>query len=238
MKSWIKYVAPALATVLIGNAAFSQDKKEDSTSQSADKSQEIIIRKKGDKKDKMTIVVDGDNVTINGKPVDEFKNDDVTIFKRERPLGMAAPRVGRMDRFRPFDDIDGPGHLAPPANKAFLGIMTQKAENGVKVTEVNKESGAEKAGLKKDDIITKVGKTTITTPQQLIEAVGTYKPNDKVDITYKREGKENKTTATLGENKSAPFSFNFNDKDFNFNLPKDAMPPMENFNFNWNSKPR
>src|SRR3954449_7426384 len=131
---WIKYLTAALAAAFVATAAFGQDQKEQPSKDKEEKTQEIVIRKKGDKKDKMTIVVDGDNVTINGKPVDEFKNDDVTIFKRERPLGMAAPRVGRMDRFRPFDDIDGPGHLAPPANKAFLGIMTQKAENGVKVT--------------------------------------------------------------------------------------------------------
>ena len=235
---WIKYSTAALTAAFVATAAFGQDQKEQPSKDKEEKTQEIVIRKKGDKKDKMTIVVDGDNVTINGKPVDEFKNDDVTIFKRERPLGMAAPRVGRMDRIRRFDDIGGPGYLTPSANKAFLGIMTQKADNGVKVTEVNKESGAEKAGLKKDDVITKVGKTAITTPQELIEAISAYKPNDKVDITYKRDGKENKTTATLGENKSAPFSFNFDDRDFNFNLPKEPMPPTENFNFNWNTKPR
>src|SRR3954467_10405469 len=92
MKSWIKYFAPAFVTVLFGNAAFSQDKKENSSTESSDKSQEIVIRKKGDKAEKMTIVVDGDNVTINGKPVDEYKSKDVTVLKRDATIS-GAPRL-------------------------------------------------------------------------------------------------------------------------------------------------
>jgi serine protease Do len=33
------------------------------------------------------------------------------------------------------------------------------------------------------------------------KTIGKYKPEDKVTITYKRAGKENKATVTLGENK-------------------------------------
>jgi serine protease Do len=39
---------------------------------------------------------------------------------------------------------------------AFLGVTTEEAKEGAKITNVVKESAAEKAGLKKDDIITKV----------------------------------------------------------------------------------
>ena len=42
----------------------------------------IIIRKKSDKGEKMTIVVDGDKVTINGKPIAEYKGDDVIINQK------------------------------------------------------------------------------------------------------------------------------------------------------------
>src|SRR3954453_19751415 len=196
---WIKYLTAALAAAFVATAAFGQDQKEQPSKDKEEKTQEIVIRKKGDKKDKITIVVDGENVTINGKPVDEFKNDDVTILRRDRALAMAAPHMRGFDGPHPFASPDDIRYFRPGSeNKAMLGIMTQKAENGVKVTEVTKESGAEKAGLKKDGLITKVGSTVVATPQDLIKAIGAYKPKDKVEITYNRDGKENKTTAVLG----------------------------------------
>src|SRR3954468_66361 len=91
MRNWIKYVTAIVATTVISSSAFSQDKKDSASSKSDDKSQEIIIRKKGGNTEKMTIVVDGENVTINGKPVDEFKNKDVTVLKRDRSLSR-SPR--------------------------------------------------------------------------------------------------------------------------------------------------
>ena len=35
--------------------------------------------KKDSTKEKITVVIDGDNVTVNGKPVDDFVSDDVDI---------------------------------------------------------------------------------------------------------------------------------------------------------------
>ncbi len=239
MIRWIKFSAAALSGMVIAISAVAQDQKEKPEKDKEEKTQEIVIRKKAGKTDKMTIVVDGDNVTINGKPVDEFKNEDVTILRRDRPFAMAAPRIRRPERIHPGIDGEDFNYLMPASgNKAMLGIMTQKADDGVKVTDITKESGAEKAGLKKNDVITKVGNTAIDSPQDLIKAVSGYKPDDKVDITYKRDGKENKTTATLGENRSRANSFNLNDGDFNFDFPKGPVPPIKNFNFDWNSKPR
>ncbi len=185
----------------------------------------------------MTIVVDGDNVTINGKPVDEFKNSDVTILKRDRSMS-GSPRVRSLIAPRaPFDVQSFERSFPASGNKAMLGILTSKSDDGVKVTDVTKESGAEKAGLKKDDIITKVGDKAVKEPADLITAISNYKPSDKVDITYKRDGKENKTSAVLGENKTRSFAYNFN-KDFNFEMPEGVIPPMQNFNFNFNRKPK
>ena len=50
-----------------------KDKKE---------TQEIIIRKKGQKDAKISVEINGDKVTINGKPLSEFKDDEITINKR------------------------------------------------------------------------------------------------------------------------------------------------------------
>lgn len=237
MKTWIKYVVPVVVTACIGSSAFAQDEKGKSLKDSEDKTQEIVIRKKGGKTDKMTIVVDGENVTINGKPVEEFKNDDVTVFKRDRSIA-AVPRVRALVAPRaPFNAESFEWATPASGNKAMLGVLTSKGDDGVKVTDLTKESGAEKAGLKKDDIITKVGDKPVKDPADLIKAIGEFKPKDKVDITYKRNGKESQTSVVLGENKARTFNYNFN-KDFKFEMPEGAFPPGENFNFNFNRRPR
>lgn len=232
MNKWIKFPTAAIAAGLISISAFAQDQKEKTSKDKEEKTQEIVIRKKGGNTEKMTIVVEGDNVTINGKPADEFKNDNVTVFKRDRPLAAVAPRLRRLEGERPLFNREN-FLRSSNSNKAMLGVLTQKTDEGVKITDVTKESGAEKAGLKKDDVITKVGSTEIKVPQDLIKAIGEYKPNDKADITYKRDGKENKTSVTLGENKSR----NLFSGDFNFDFPRGPIvPDMDNFNFN--RKPR
>jgi serine protease Do len=237
MKNWTKYVAPVMVPLLISGSAFAQYPKDKSSGVTNDKSQEIVIRKNRGNSEKMTIVVDGDNVTINGKPVDEFKNKDITVLKRDRSINV-NPRVRSFNAPVPPFDGENFDHMFPASNKAMLGILTSKSTEGVKVTEVTKESGAEKAGLKKDDIITKVGDKEVKEPGELIEAIGSYKPGDKVDLTYKRDGKVSKTSATLGENKSRAFSYGFNNQDFNFRMPEGFVPPMNNFNFNYNRRPK
>ncbi|HEX8462369.1 MAG TPA: PDZ domain-containing protein [Segetibacter sp.] len=236
MKRWIKYTSTVLATALVASGAVAQSKNDDAKSKS-EKTQEIIIRKNGDKTEKMTIVVDGENITINGKPVNDYKNADVTVLKTDRING--SPRVRTFSRGgNSFNGARLEGLLPASANKAMLGVVTEKADDGAKVTDVTKESGAEKAGLKKEDIITKIGSTKIDDPEDLIKAIRALKPKEKVDITYKRNGKENKTTATLGESKTSAYSFNFNNEDFNFNLPNVPMPPSAPFNISLNRKPR
>ena len=40
-------------------------------------------------------------------------------------------------------------------------------------------------------------------PESLSEAIHKYKPEDKVTVTFKRDGKEQKVTACLGRGKLA-----------------------------------
>ena len=44
---------------------------------------EIIIREKAGKEEKMTIVVDGDKITINGKPLAEYDGENIIIRKKD-----------------------------------------------------------------------------------------------------------------------------------------------------------
>jgi serine protease Do len=104
-------------------------------------------------------------------------------------------------------------------NSAFLGVSSRKAEKGgATVLEVTDGSPAEKAGIKKGDIITKVNENKIESPEGLFETIHNYKPGEKVKIVFTRNGKEQSVMATLEKSE-------FKQKDFNYNY-NFKMPPM------------
>jgi len=72
-----------------------------------------------------------------------------------------------------------------------------KVGSGVYVTGFSKDSGAEDAGLKLGDVITKVDQVAITDFADLSISIGSKRPGDKVQVTYLRNGKETTTTVTL-----------------------------------------
>jgi len=59
---------------------------------------------------------------------------------------------------------------------------------GFYISKVNKNSGAEKGGLTKGDIIKKIDNTKISTYADLTGFINTKRPNDKVQVTVKRNG--------------------------------------------------
>ena len=113
----------------------------------------IIIHKKDSVKEKITVVIDGDNITVNGKPVDDFTSNDIDILKQKHDMddndvhvfgyggdmGMTlrAPQIEafRQDMIRKIN-----------SNVAFLGVMTEETEKGAQITDVTDRSVAEKAG--------------------------------------------------------------------------------------------
>lgn len=76
-----------------------------------------------------------------------------------------------------------------------------KAGSGILVTGFGESSGAEDAGLKTGDVITKIDNIAITDFADLSMAVGSKRPGDKVVVTYSRNGKESSTTVTLKDQK-------------------------------------
>jgi len=98
--------------------------------------------------------------------------------------------------------------------RAFLGVFTEDVDNydiigsqpekGAVVSHVIPETPAEKAGLKKGDIITKVNEREITDSEQFRETIRSFKPGDEVVITILRDGKEVTVTTALGEKKGPP----------------------------------
>lgn len=78
---------------------------------------------------------------------------------------------------------------------------TIKTGSGIYVTGFGESSGAEDAGLKIGDIITKIDNSAVTDFADLSMAVGSKRPGDKLQVTYQRNGKENTATVTLKDQK-------------------------------------
>ncbi|MEJ7736003.1 MAG: PDZ domain-containing protein [Chitinophagaceae bacterium] len=197
---------------------------------------EIIIKRKGDKNTKVTVEINDDEVKVNGKPLSEYDDENVVVRKRRSVDAVRAYSNSRSP-FRGGNwNVDGNDFglaLKDMSNKAMLGVVTQKDDNGAKISSVSKGSAAEKAGLKEGDVITRLNDADIKAPEDLIKAVDSYKPDEKVTLTYKRDKKEQKTSVTLGKRTGAYGQelFEFN-KDFDFNL---ATPGRDGFNMNLNA---
>ena len=72
-----------------------------------------------------------------------------------------------------------------------------KTMEGAYVAEVVENSAAEKAGIKKEDVIIKVNDVKVKSAAQLQEQIGRYSPGDKVSITVLRDNKEVTVSAVL-----------------------------------------
>ena len=186
--------------------------------------QEIIIRKKGDKDTKISVEINGDNITINKR------NIIIRDGKGNMRFQMAP------------EDFEGMNFFSNDSNESgtFLGVTTStfkdEAKNssikGALIMEVSKESAADKAGLKKGDVIVSVNDKRVEDPNSLSDIVSGFKPNDEVTVYYNRDGKGGSAKAKLGERKeSRSMAYSFSGPDGtskSFTIPRvQVMPKME-----------
>lgn len=206
--------------------------------------EEVIIRRKGDKDSKVTIEIKDGKVTVNGKPVEEYDDENVSVRARKAPrVFMTTPG----SRFRTFGaegqpaeglyEFESMAPLARISNKALLGVTTESENGGATILTIGEKSAAEKAGLKVGDVITKINEDAISSQETLTKAIGKYKPEDKVVVTYKRAGKLAKTTATLGKNITTTTfsrSYGFGPSRGGEGMELEGLSPLENYNFDFN----
>jgi putative serine protease PepD len=119
-------------------------------------------------------------------------------------LGFAIP----IDEVLPVVNqiIDGqkPTHarLAVSVSDVQGDALTQ----GAQVQTVESGGPADKAGLQKGDVITKVDDEVIDGSESLVATIRGHRPDDKVTLTYERGGKTHTTTASLGSDASSSAS--------------------------------
>ncbi len=211
---------------------------------------QITITARGDKNEKLVVEIVGDKITVNGKLFEEYKdkNGDINVrvnkLKDLESLTIArSPRGGVWN----YNSNDNMGFLKEDANQAMLGVSSEKIEIGVRIQDITKESGAEKAGLKEGDVIIKIDDKKIDDPDDLSKIIRGDKPGDKVTVTYLRDKKEHKATAELTKWKGMNlfgttaqgqnFNFDMGDMDFDKIMPKVQSIPRINSpfgkNFSW-----
>jgi serine protease Do len=177
-------------------------------------SQEIIIKKKGDKATKLTVEITGNSIIVNGKPLAEFKEDGITINNRKMIIreGDKLTMMFDENQNKILENIEGldqmdfhmdqfdnqPCYNCEEQKRLMLGVMTEtNGREGVLINEIVKESPAEKAGLQKGDIIYKVDDAKINTPKELMEYIQTKKEGDKVKVYFTRGGKKMDISSAL-----------------------------------------
>ncbi|MBK5269721.1 MAG: PDZ domain-containing protein [Bacteroidia bacterium] len=226
----IRLSAFVFAVALLAPApVLAQKGEKDKEVKEKKEADQIIITRKGDKNEKVTVEINGDKITVNGKPLDEYKDKDGNIsIRRNKFKDFEGLTLGRTPRANVWSySGDEPfGFFSMDSNHAMLGVTTEKAEGGVEIQDITKESGAAKAGLKGGDIITKFGDTKIENPDDLSKAVREHKPGDKVVVTYLRDKKEQKTTAELTQWKGANALALAPGMNMDMNLDK-IMPRLE-----------
>jgi serine protease Do len=224
----------AILALFIQSSATAQDSNQDRDDDAPRKYDEIVIRHKSGKDAKVTIEIKDGEVLVNGKPASEYEDSSMTIHKR-RITGSNSYSLSSSDEFAPRYGISmfpngssGGGWSFSDDNmsstkRAQLGVMSEKREGGkgVKITGITKASAAEKIGLKPGDVILKIDDNGVASPQSLSSIIGTYKPGDKVEVTFSRDGKEQKQSVVLGKAKAITIEPM---NGFNYEMPE--MPEI------------
>ncbi|HEV3325758.1 MAG TPA: PDZ domain-containing protein [Puia sp.] len=237
----------SLALLLHGSGFAQEDSKREKDTDRPHRYDEIIIKHKSDKDAKVTIEIKDGEVLVDGKPISDYDDSTLSIH-RQKIMGygknsfsygfsrdmLSAPDGDDMAILAPNGShggawsYSGNDKLFQP-NRALLGVSSEKVATGegARVIEVTKGSAAEKLGLRSGDIITKVDETAITDPKSLSAAIGEHHPDDKITLTYTRDGKQQKETVVLGKTKTMlvePFNFKFDNLPDLKEFRSDGMP--------------
>ncbi|MBV8879955.1 MAG: PDZ domain-containing protein [Planctomycetaceae bacterium] len=148
---------------------------------------------------------------LNDQMKEMFKNFNLDKFKNLIPkegepeeAPLPAPKKSEPRKAEPRK-------AEPKAPRAWLGLQPEDlpeelraqldlAEGeGLLISEVKPGSPAEQAGLKKNDILTKIDGKTVKGEESLASFMSTAKIGQEVTLTVLRKSKEQKVKVTVGE---------------------------------------
>jgi serine protease Do len=105
--------------------------------------------------------------------------------------------------------IDGGGFLgiyAENISRENMGRYHMGQVRGVGVTQVIKDSPAEKAGLRKDDVILRIDGENVSSVRKLNRLVSEMAPDQSVKVSFSRGGSEQEVSATIGKRSNQSFA--------------------------------
>jgi S1-C subfamily serine protease len=85
----------------------------------------------------------------------------------------------------------------PP--QGSIGVQVKVEDGKIVVVKTIEKGPAEKAGIKANDVILKVGDFKAENLEDTIKEIVKHKPGDKMKITVEREGKEKVIEVTVGK---------------------------------------
>ncbi len=129
-------------------------------------------------------MIDGDQMRDFGREMGRQARE----VSRNLPDLVDDARAGLMPHARLGASVQ---ELSPDLAEYF-GV-----KSGVLVASVQKDSAAEKAGLRAGDVITAVDGHAVTSPAELVRALPTSNGSHEVNLAVTREKKELKVKATL-----------------------------------------
>src|ERR1044072_4298674 len=127
---------------------------------------------------------------------------------QQTPPAPPEPPDEPMDQTFSFF-IDGGGFLgiyAENIRRQNMGRYHVNQVRGVGVTQVIKDSPAEKAGLRKDDVILRIDGDNVTSVRKLNRLVSELAPDQNVKVSFSRGGSEQEVTATIGKRNNQSFA--------------------------------
>ncbi len=139
------------------------------------------------------------------RSTDDWEKIDVAGFKRVTnfTVGLATALANRptlLTTAHPPPPRAAGGASASPGYGAYLGSIPDMTDNpgGVRLLGVRAGSPAEKAGLRGDDIITRIGAKDVPDLHAMTDALRSHHPGDIVEIVIRRGDRVTTVRATLG----------------------------------------
>lgn len=160
----------------------------------------------------------------------------LAIAQQPAPAPPEPPDEPLINTFSLFTDGGYLGVYAENISRENMGRYHLNQPRGVGITQVIKDSPAEKAGLRKDDVILRLDGENITSVRKLNRLVAEIAPDQSVRVTVSRGGSEQELTATIGKRNNTSMAqgmlsgeprvwrWEGNPKDFKF-----EMAPFERF---------
>lgn len=111
---------------------------------------------------------------------------------------LATPELPQTG-FAFFDDGSYLGVYAEDISRENMARYSLSQPRGVGITQVAKDSPAEKAGLRKDDVILRLDGENVTSVRKLNRLVSELAPDQTVRISISRGGAEQEVSATIAK---------------------------------------